>query len=456
MNYFTSRIDWLTKPLLILLLFAVSEIVLAQPFAFPGAEGYGKYTTGGRGGEVVYVTNLNDDGEGSFREAVEKEGPRIVVFSVSGTIQLKSPLTIYSGDLTIAGQSAPGGGITIRDYPVELEANNIIIRFMRFRLGDETKLPDDALSATEVQNVIIDHCSMSWGIDEVSSFYRNQNFTLQWSIISESLAESYHPKGRHGYAGIWGGQKATFHHNLIAHHTSRNPRLADSGYDSRPTNRKVDFYNNVIYNWRFNSIYGGEKGEQNIVKNYFKPGPATDDDVSGRIVNPSKPYGKFYVSGNVIEGFDQITQNNWAGGVQSDNPEAARAKQPFSFNPENVQQPKTAFELVLAKSGASYSRDVIDQRLVMETENGTATYKGSKSGLAGIIDSQEDVGGWPELEKGEAPKDIDKDGMPDRWEKEHGLNPEDAMDSKMYSLHEDYTNIEVYLNSLVEPIMTSN
>lgn len=432
-----------------------AEPISAQTLAFPGAEGYGKYTTGGRGGDVIQVTNLNDSGTGSFRAAVEKEGPRIVVFSVSGTIQLESPLTIYSGDLTIAGQSAPGEGITIRDYPVELEADNIIIRFMRFRLGDETEYPGDALSATEVKNVIIDHCSMSWGIDEVSSFYRNQNFTLQWSMITESLANSVHPKGKHGYAGIWGGQKATFHHNLIAHHTSRNPRLADSGYDSRPTNRQVDFYNNVIYNWEFNSIYGGEMGEQNIVNNYFKPGPATDDDVSDRIVNPSKPYGEFFVEGNKIEGAPEVTQNNWAGGVQSKNPEAARAENPFSFDPEIAEPPSKAFEDVLATAGASFLRDVVDQRITKEVKDGTATFTGSKSGLPGIIDSQEDVGGWPELKTRTPEKDTDQDGMPDSWEKKNELNPNDATDSRLKTLHPEYTNVEVYLNGLVDSIMIS-
>ncbi len=426
---------------------------LAQSYAFPGAEGYGKYVTGGRGGEVIYVSNLNDDGPGSFRKAVETEGARTVVFSVAGTIRLESPIIIYNGNLTIAGQSAPGQGITIRDYPVELEANNIIIRFMRFRLGDKTKFPGDALSATEVSDIIIDHCTMSWGIDEVSSFYRNQNFTLQWSLISESLTDSYHPKGRHGYGGIWGGQKASFHHNLIAHHSSRNPRLADSDYDSRPTNRQVDFYNNVIYNWEFNSIYGGEKGEQNIVNNYFKSGPATDKDVKNRILDPSEPYGKFFVHGNKVTGAPEITQNNWAGGVQTQNPVATKSEHPFAFNPEGAEPPQTALLKILESVGASLNRDLVDQRIVEEVKEGTATYTGSKSGLAGIIDSQEDVGGWPELKKGKANIDTDRDGMPDRWEKEKGLDPRNPNDTHRVSNGESYTNLELYLNSLVQDIV---
>lgn len=421
----------------------------AQTPAFPGAEGYGKYTTGGRGGEVFYVTNLNDDGPGSFREAVTQKGPRIVVFGVSGTIQLEAPITIYNGDLTIAGQTAPGDGITIRGYPFELEANNIIVRYMRFRLGDEAQVAEDAFSGTEVKDVIIDHCTMSWGVDEVSSFYRNQNFTLQWSIISESLAESVHPKGRHGYAGIWGGQKASFHHNLIAHHTSRNPRFADSSWDTRPTNHQVDFYNNVIYNWQFNSIYGGEKGEHNIVNNYFKPGPATDDDVSDRILNPSKPYGKFYVSGNIVEGAPEVTENNWEGGIQSDEPNAAKADSPFQFDNDITEPADSAFIFVLKKSGASLIRDKVDKRIINEVKNGTATFRGSVHNIPGIIDSQKDVGGWPELETAEPPVDSDKDGMPDIWEMEHNLNPEDKSDANQFTIHDQYTNIEVYLNSLV-------
>jgi len=423
--------------------------LVAQNLAFPGAEGYGKYTTGGRGGEVIYVDNLNDSGPGSFRAAVEAEGPRIVVFELSGNIRLEEPILITNGDLTIAGQSAPGEGITIRDYSVELETNNVIIRYLRFRLGDVTEYQGDALSGMRSKNIIIDHCSMSWGIDEVSSYYRNENFTLQWSIISESLKNSIHEKGAHGYGGIWGGNRATFHHNLIAHHSSRNPRLADSDpYDS-PTNRKLDFYNNVIYNWEFNSTYGGEMGEQNIVSNYYKAGPGTDEDVLDRIVDPSEPYGKFYVAGNFVEGYPGVTENNWAGGVQTESPEETRATTSFSFNPENLQSPETAFSMVLQHSGANLYRDEIDQRIVEETRSGTATYKGSVSGLPGIIDSQEDVGGWPELESIEAPKDTDRDGMPDKWESEKGLNPNNAEDGSEFTLNQNYTNVEVYLNQLV-------
>jgi pectate lyase len=432
------------------LLCVLPSVLLAQTLAFPGAEGYGKYTTGGRGGEVIYVTNLNDDGPGSFRNALEAEGARIVVFEISGNIQLKSPVIVTNGDLTIAGQSAPGDGITIRDYPVELNANNIIIRYMRFRLGDVTEFQGDALSGMRSSNVIIDHCSMSWGIDEVSSFYRNENFTLQWSIISESLKNSIHEKGAHGYGGIWGGQQATFHHNLIAHHSSRNPRLADSDPNNSPTNRKLDFYNNVIYNWEFNSMYGGEKGEQNIVNNYYKAGPGTDEDITGRIVDPSEPYGKFYVTGNFVEGHPKVTENNWEGGVQTASAQEVRSKTSFSFNPDFLESPKDAFSSVINNSGASLFRDEVDQRVIEETKTGTATFEGSKSGLPGIIDSQKDVGGWPELNSEEAPEDSDRDGIPDVWEIQHELDPNDSSDGSDYTLNAEFTNVEVYLNGLAE------
>lgn len=445
-----AEINQLITVLLIAILTGIIVPVSAQTLAFPGAEGYGKYTTGGRGGEVIYVSNLNDSGPGSLRSAVEKEGPRIVVFSTSGNIQLKSPLVITSGDLTIAGQTAPGQGITIRDYPVQLDADNIIIRYMRFRLGDIHKVQGDALSGMGIENVIIDHCSMSWGIDEVASFYRNNNFTLQWSIISESLKNSFHEKGAHGYGGIWGGDRATFHHNLLAHHSSRNPRLADSDpYDS-PTNRKLDYYNNVIYNWEFNSMYGGEKGEQNIVNNYYKAGPGTDDDISGRIVNPSEPYGSFYVKGNYVHNHPEVSENNWNGGVQTRYPAQAKAKTPFAFQPDNLQTAKQAYSSVMEHAGASFFRDEIDSRIIEETRTGTASFRGSKSGLPGIIDSQKDVGGWPELKAKEAPLDTDQDGMPDNWEVEKNLNPEDPSDSNLHTLHKGYTNVEVYLNGLVE------
>src|SRR5690606_36124765 len=285
---------------------ALSQQAPGTPLAFPGADGFGKFATGGRGGEVYKITNLNDAGPGSLREAVRKKGPRIILFAVSGTIALKSPLDINNGNLTIAGQTAPGDGICIRNYPLKVNADNVIIRYLRFRLGDETAIEDDAFKGSGQKSIIIDHCSISWSTDECASFYYNENFTLQWCIISESLNESVHAKGAHGYGGIWGGSKATFHHNLIACHTSRTPRFSGSSSVPNPPDELVDFRNNVIYNWSNNNTYGGEKGRYNVVNNYYKPGPATRKDKAGRILNPYQPYGKFFLSGNYLEGNDRI------------------------------------------------------------------------------------------------------------------------------------------------------
>lgn len=436
-------------------LMMLTQIGSAQQLAFPGAEGYGRFATGGRGGEVIYVTNLNDSGPGSLRAAIEAEGPRIVVFGVSGNIQLKSELEIEHGDLTLAGQSAPGDGITIKDYAVNVDADNIIIRYMRFRLGDVHQLQSDAIGGREIKNFILDHCSISWAIDEAASFYTNENVTLQWNIISESLNYSHHEKGDHGYGGIWGAVRGSFHHNLIAHHTSRNPRFSGSKYESDIPNRQVDFRNNVIYNWGGNSIYGGEEGKHNMVKNYFKPGPATQENVADRIVNPSRPYGKFYVSGNYVEDSPEVTKDNWAGGVQCEHPDSTFHATPFEHVPITEHEPKVAFEKVMKYAGASLERDQVDSRVVREVRTGTAKYHGSSSQKPGIIDSQNEVGGWPELTSKPAPKDTDRDGMPNKWEEKHGLDATDASDGKENKLHENYTNVEVYLNELVNPITES-
>ena len=418
-----------------------------QALAFPGAEGFGKYTTGGRGGKVLLVTNMHDSGEGSLRNAVEQEGPRIILFAVAGTIALEAPLEITNGDVTIAGQSAPGEGICIRNYNVSVHADNVIIRYMRFRLGDEKRQEADAISGNRrASNIIVDHCSMSWSTDECASFYRNKNFTLQWSINSESLAESVHSKGAHGYGGIWGGEGASFHHNLLANHTSRNPRFSGSATTPNTPDELVDFRNNVIFNWGGNSIYGGEKGRYNVVNNYFKAGPATQENRKDRIVNPWQPYGRFFVTGNFVEGYPTVSANNWAGGVQCEHPDSVQATTAFAVVAIPERDPKTAYVQVLQQAGASYRRDAVDTRIVEAVRTGNP--KVGKNGN-GIIDSQKEVGGWPELKAGEAPADKDKDGMPDAWEQKQKLDPDNPADASQYKLDKQYTNIEVYLNSLV-------
>ncbi|WP_031426191.1 polysaccharide lyase family 1 protein [Flavimarina sp. Hel_I_48] len=418
--------------------------IQAQQLAFPTAEGFGRYTTGGRGGQVCIVTNLNDSGDGSLRDCVLKHGPRTIVFAVSGTIELKSNLDINRGNLTIAGQSAPGDGICIKNYPMKVKADNVIIRYMRFRMGDVDRVEDDAFGGRDQQNIILDHCSISWATDENASFYWNKNYTMQWCIISEALNNSIHHKGAHGYGGIWGGENASFHHNLIASNKSRNPRFSGSQTTKNPQGEYVDFRNNVIYNWGNNSIYGGEKGTYNLVNNYFKPGPATSHSKSDRIVEPYKPYGNFFISGNYMKGSEKVTKNNWDGGVQCDQPLEAKMDTAFTIEGNvNTQDAKTAYKLVLANAGASRKRDSVDRRIVESVKTGEPKFGD------GIIDSQNDVGGWPKLNSEPAPKDSDQDGMSDSWEKKKKLDV-NSDDSAKNSLDRNYTNLEVYMNSLVE------
>lgn len=415
------------------------SVLSAQPIAFPGAEGYGKYTTGGRGGRVITVRNLNDSGPGSLREAVEQRGPRIVVFAVDGTIELKSHLRIDNDSITIAGQSAPGQGICLKDYPLIVNASNVIVRYLRVRVGDRHRLDSDGLGGGRYgqKNVILDHLSVSWSIDECLSIYKTENLTVQWCLVSHSLNKSVHTKGSHGFGGIWGGYKATFHHNLLANHASRNPR-----FSSVDGTKMVDHRNNVIYNWGFKSAYGGgHYGEINMVKNYYKPGPASQHH---RLLDIAEDgTGKYYVAGNVVEGDEEATTDNWSA-VGGKDLEAARATVPFAYEPIMEDSPVGAYRRVLKKVGCSLRRDSYDLHVLKQVRKGQA-----RDGVNGIINSPDEVGGWPKLKTGNALKDTDGDGMPDKWERRHGLNPEDASDASDYAINSHYTNVEVYLNSLV-------
>ena len=265
------------KFLFILIVCGISHVAEAQNvISFPGAEGFGRNTSGGRGGRVYFVTKLSDDGsEGTLRYALNQKGPRYIIFQTGGTIYLESPLKIHEGNVTIAGQTAPGDGITVANYETFVAADNVMIRYMRFRMGDLKNYEGDALGARFIKNLIVDHCSMSWSTDETVSIYANENTTLQWCIIAESLRNSVHQKGAHGYGGIAGGRFASFHHNIYAHHDSRNPRLGEYAGSKFALTDLMDFRNNVIYNWGHNSMYGGEGMNVNIINNYYKPGPAT-------------------------------------------------------------------------------------------------------------------------------------------------------------------------------------
>ena len=441
--------------------------------AFPGANGGGKFASGGRGGVVIHVTTLEDarDKEtgqpslGTLRKAVQMDGTRTVVFDVSGTINLTSQLDITGGNLTIAGQTAPGDGICIAGHPVVVKASNVIIRFLRFRMGDQNKVEGDALSINDHRNIIVDHCSFSWCTDECVSCYGNTDFTLQYCFITESLRKSVHVKGNHGYGGIWGGTNATFHHNLLAHHDSRNPRF-DHSFVNNKCFGPVDYVNNVVYNWSGNSTYGGEGYDHvrmiNMVNNYYKYGPATSSSKRSRLLDPtvSCSYcsdghtlipGRFFLSGNVVYGADNVTADNWQGStVRTD---AVKADSRWKDNLtaiENEQSAGDAYETVLAKAGCSLRRDAVDTRIADEVRNGKYTYKGSNGPTNGLIDSPSDVGGYPVLESETPPTDTDRDGMPDEWEDANGLDKNTASDSKNYTLDKNYTNLEVYLNSLVQ------
>jgi len=443
--------------------------------------GGGNQTKGGNGGKVYVITTLtdelDDDGyedAGSLRYAVEATGARTIIFRVAGTIHLRKPLVIgdKNGSITIAGQTAPGDGICIADYPLQIKnANEVIVRFLRFRMGEkgsvDKKTEYDAISVNDCNNVVLDHLSCSWSVDECVSCYGNTNFTMQYCFITESLRNSVHGKGKHGYGGIWGGKNATFHHNLLAHHDSRNPRF-DHDYVNAIYAGPIDYVNNVVYNWGGNSTYGGEGTTHgaggrriNMVNNYYKPGKATK--ATNRLVDPTVSCadyciahvggtldpGKFFLLGNYMYGDEEVTNDNWKGSTQQGKNVEATARWTNGLTAlKNEQTATEAYETVLAKAGCSLQRDAIDERIVTEVKNGNYTYSGSNGSTGGLIDTPSDVGGWPEY-KGSAAADTDGDGIPDAWEEAHGLNPKSYADSKQEDLVSGYTNFEVYLNAIV-------
>lgn len=504
---------------------ALSTAAMAQDVpAFPGAEGHGRYaTTGGRGGKVYHVTNLNDSGTGSLRWALSQAGPRTIVFDVSGYIDLKSNLAITS-NTTIAGQTAPGSGITLRYYTIELtKCDNVIIRFIRFRRSQVKNVNDgaDATWGRYRKNIILDHCSFSWSIDEVASFYDNRNFTMQWCNVTEALANPGHSKGAHSYGGIWGGKEASFHHNFIAHVQNRAPRFNGARYEWKGYDQTrypnaiqaeiVDFRNCVMYNWgNGNGCYGGPGGGYiNMVNNYYKAGPGTKSktrvtqvsvaDNSNGGDTPHMGYAsRYYINGNYVTAASAPENYDWKGviydnGLSTINGEKyikdadhlygeeqtyvkdadgvdcirLRIDEPVATGDVTTHSAKEAFEKVLAYCGASLYRDEVDARLVEEAKTGTTTYTGAIAKTAGILDVindptaatvDEQTASYPELVNEARPDgyDSDKDGMPDEWEMLNGLDPNDASDAITYTLDTErgwYTNLEVYLNSVVQHIV---
>ena len=494
----------------------------AQAPAFPGAEGFGRYTTGGRGGKIIHVTNLNDSGTGSLRWALSQSGAKTIVFDVGGYIDLKSQLNV-SSNTTIAGQTAPGDGITLRYYTLYFgKCDNVIVRFIRCRRSQVKDVNDgaDATWGRNRKNIIIDHCSFSWSIDEVASFYDNKDFTMQWCNITEALANPGHSKGAHSYGGIWGGKNASFHHNLIAHVQNRAPRFNGArynwnGYDKEKYENsiqaeRVDFRNCVMYNWgNGNGCYGGPGGGYiNMVNNYYKAGPGTKNktrvtqvsvsDASNGGSNPFPSYAsRYYINGNYVTAASTPENYDWKGvifdnGLYTINGEKyiadpnhyygenqtyvqntngvdcirLKLDEPIESGEVTTHNAQTAFDKVVRFGGASYMRDECDIRYAEEAENGTTTFKGAIAKRAGILDVINDPEGtedpttasYPYLreKQQETGFDTDGDGMPDDWEVANGLdpnNPNDAKETTIDSAKEWYTNLEVYLNSLVQYIM---
>jgi hypothetical protein len=490
-------IPWAAKP---------SDLPQAEIPAFPGAEGGGMYSFGGRGGRVFVVTKLDDDGSpGTFREGCEAGGPRIVVFNVAGIIHLKRPIDIEAPYLTIAGQAAPGDGICVAGFSTHINTHDVVVRYMRFRRGaTDIYDRDDTLGGNPIGNIIVDHCSCSWGLDENLSMYRHMyvqgngqpdkklptvNITLQWNISSEAL-NTYN----HAFGGTWGGYNTGFHHNLFANDTGRNASIG-MGHD-------FNWVNNVLFNWRHRTLDGGDESSRvNAINNYYKPGPVTNQggihyrigEVTGRQVaknDPTRLYGMWYASGNIVEGNARVNADNWDGGIQLSSSSASedapptgeptpaqlaaekrdaaleakvRSDKPFPMPPITIQSAKDAYESVLANGGATLPRrDPVDQRVIEEVRTGVTWSMGKEvpmelmKGLAknnlgiagnGIITDIKQVGGYPEY-KGQPQVMSQHDGIPDWWKKKYNLDLNDPNLATKDSSGDGYTNIEKYLNGL--------
>lgn len=474
------------KVLLILVWSLLSGSLYSQEGtpAFPTAEGYGKWVSGGRGGKVIHVTNLEDMNRfgqttpGSLRAALSTPGsdPITIVFDTSGIIQLAAELRIKRSNVTIAGQLAPGDGICIRGGSVNLGGSeNLIIRHIRFRLGlgsNNNFLPGACLNIENAGSFIIDHCSFSWSAEENIGVYNNQPFTIQWCISAEGLYDAGHGKGARGYGAVLGGEKATYHHNLLAHNNSRSPRFGTSDKNDRHV--LIEYINNVNFNWGgANSTYGGENelGEAgsvsiNFVNNYYKPGPAYPGTKKSNFVRPSYEVGiqgtyytKWHVAGNIIEGEanQALNSDNWLGvdlGEYKDNvPEVTKEDLMADMHevpyPIEIETAEEAYARVIDNSGA-FPRDAFDARIISELKSGTATASGSWGGGGpyGIVDKPSDSGGYPTYSTYNIIEDQDGDGMGDYWEMANNLDPTDPEDRNQTSV-EGYTFLEVYLNGLV-------
>ncbi|MDR2148899.1 MAG: pectate lyase [Tannerella sp.] len=422
--------------------------------AFPGAEGWGMYAKGGRGGVVLEVTNLNDSGPGSLREALMNPNPRIVIFSVSGTIELKSMLEITSPFLTVAGQTAPGDGICLKNYPLHIvNTQDIVIRCLRVRPGIASGLKGSELDGIEIRessNVMIDHCTVGWTNDEAVNNWHGASFvTFQWCIIAEPLHKSVHEKGAHGYGASIGGYKTSFHHNILSCAVARNVSVAGNNQNSTVM---LDIRNCVISNWQHRSC-DGKPLSVNLVNNYYKPGPATIEDVKRRIarIDFSEDMGfsgLWHIDGNFVEGYPDISADNWKGGVDYERGTSEarnRRLTPFEFAPVTTQPATEAYQSVLENAGViAPGRDSQERRIVEQIRTNLFPL-----GNNGIIDTVEQVGGWSELKSAPAPKDSDRDGIPDDWESAQGLNPNLSSDASKTAAG-GYTYIEVYINSLIQ------